>query len=136
MARRSALEAKKRKLERELSQLKTDLRQVRRGRSPSRPRAETSDDPWGLFGVKPDEADSTMRKLAVSLQELGGGKASGRSAGRAAARDERFASYFLSPEFRPHVRPPREELRLIRNKAIFMLVIAGMILYWLLCRFL
>ncbi len=43
---------------------------------------------------------------------------------------ERFANYFMAGHFQD-LRPSRQEVRVLRNKAILMLVLVLLLIFWL-----
>ena len=81
--------------------------------------AVASDKPVDLFPGLPAKGASQVRPATPASPH---DPRSGR---------ERFAHYFMAGHFQ-NLRPSRQESRVIRNKAIIMLIVASALLAWLL----
>ncbi len=110
------------------------------------PAASPPDVPAGIGGIQPDDGElfAFAAKTPVPSSQSGelfaGLPAKGVSQPRTApppvayaqrSGREKFAHYFMAGHF-PNLRPSRQESRVLRNKAIVMLIAAVIALAWLL----
>lgn len=125
MKKKTALDQRLSKLEKELAHIDSDMRalsrrKLRPGESLAQeskgPEESKAGKPAGGIGVRPEKADS----------RYGGGKL--RSAG-----DQRFID-FMATNLKP-ARSLRHERRVQRNKAIVAVVFVLLVMVWFLYRF-
>jgi len=127
LIRRSPLAKRIKALKKELAAVDSDLKALSKGEA-----GETRKE-----DVQAEVAGRNERRSTVSpsVGRNGGPDRMEREVRRIGRqiRDQRFADY-LSTSFQS-VRPLRHERRIQRNKAILMIILAGLALFWVLYRF-
>ncbi|MFH1477957.1 MAG: hypothetical protein ABIH24_10795 [Verrucomicrobiota bacterium] len=151
---------KKNVIDRRIKELRKEMERVRGEiKTASRPGAAQSTMPTPricatsapVFGAKPppDRTENDLFTQAARHSETGGAEAAGRPfAGDSGAPSlfdqpaasssrlaevgmrEKFANYFMAGHFQ-NLRPLRQESRIIRNKAIVMVVLVLALILWL-----
>lgn len=129
----SAIDRRLDDLRREMSRLDREMRTANRAgarpppATPVAPRAPAED----LFsqvnktpGAPPAAPAPAVSPAPAAEPPFRAGKPSARF-GR-----ERFANYFMAGHFQD-MRPSRQEMRVLRNKAILMLVLVLLLVFWL-----
>ncbi len=140
----SAIDRRLREIEKEMTRVGGELKSVTRPKAepvaPKIPAAAGniaarpplgSDN--GFVPSKPKESLPEGDLFAHASRTLGGKDESDLFAQSDDARQtvrERFANYFMAGHF-PNLRPPRQQRRIIRNKAIIMMIVVLAIVFWL-----
>ena len=124
----SAIDRRLEDLRREMSRLDREMKTANRAGArppppaPVAPRAP-AEDLFSPVNKTPDTAPAVAPAPAAE-PHFRAGKPSARF-GR-----ERFANYFMAGHFQD-MRPSRQEMRVLRNKAILMLVLVLLLVFWL-----
>ena len=127
---------KNKRLTERVQKLKSELEQVEDGiRLLNKAVAKQDAEVLSRFRVSPgpspaasDRSAQRLVSAAAAAPESPNGGAAADAAGSRAGMDPRLASYLMTGSFHS-VHPLRQERRIQRNKAIVMVVIAGLLLY-------
>ncbi|MBU4366436.1 MAG: hypothetical protein KKF10_04820 [Verrucomicrobia bacterium] len=144
-------------IDRRINELRKEMKRVRgEMKTASRPGAAQAPIPMPVprvsaasgpvFGAKPPlgKAENDLFAHAACQSEAGGATATGRpfagDSGYPALFDQpdtnpqtvrkKFANYFMAGHFQ-NLRPLRQESRIVRNKAIVMVILVLALIFWL-----